>query len=149
MDDSALKVLLYSEMKGLSDRFIDSDYDNAIDDAERETWSLPVTTNFRIFWLKRRAKRHLLSYLQNEYIDKIQHGETKFQQRFDHLVAVLKSEDDAFTAVQDERPDEFANVSATHLFGTYIKTGFQYDSVGNDLTYEESNEPEFSPSDED
>lgn len=149
MNKTDVMVLLESEIKGLSEHFDEPDFSNAVDEAERETWSLPVTTSFKILWFKKRAKRHLLSYLWNEYVDKVQHDTTKFQQRFEHLQVVIDKEDKDFLKAQEENPTEFAGVDSYTLFGTYVKSGFRYDDVGRDVTYDEFNEAEFKPSDSD
>ena len=65
MTRNELIVKLQQEVKGLTSYLEEEDYDNAIDDALRDTgWSLPTTVNFNIIWIKDRAKRHLFFYLQ-------------------------------------------------------------------------------------
>ena len=64
MTADELYALLASEVKALSSRFTAGDYENAVNDAQRETWILPQTDGFKILWLKNRAKRYLYSYLR-------------------------------------------------------------------------------------
>jgi hypothetical protein len=53
--------------------------------------------------------------------------------------------DAEFSAIQEERPDEFANVDAYGLFGSVVNAGFSYDSVGKDTTYDSDQGIIFEP----
>ena len=149
MDSTEMTTALMAELKGLSSNFVADDYANAISEAERETWSLPVTSSFRILWFKHRAKRHLFFFLWTEYIDKIRHKETHFQQRFEHLQKMIEKMDEDFLQSQKDNPSEFADVDAHEMFGTYIRSGFRYDNVGRDVTYEDLNEAILNPNEVD
>ncbi len=142
MTQSELVAQLKEEVKGLTSSLsADTDYENAIDDAERETeWTLPQTTNFRIFWLKERAKRHLLFYLLTESAKKFKIQDINLQHRFQHYRELIKMMDEQFLAIQESRPEEFANVDAFRMFGTKIDAGFEYEPLtGRDFTYDSDN----------
>ena len=149
MDSTEMAAVVEAEIKGLSTNFDSDDYTNAMADAARESWALPVTSDFRVYWFKQRTKRHLFFYLLNQYVDEIQHKQTKHQQRFEHLRSTVKDMDKAYAEVQEARPDEFSDVDAFDMFGTYIKPGFRYDDVGRDVTYSDVNEVIFDPNDAD
>jgi len=140
-------VLAKQEVKGLSTYLVDNDYENAADDAARETgWTYPVSDNFKIHWMKQRIKRHLLFYLYTESAHKFKYKQINLQHRFDHYDKMLEKLDLAFTAAIEERPDLFAGVSISHLFGTKIDAGFSYESLtGKDTTYRDSQEVVFGP----
>ncbi|RLI01786.1 hypothetical protein DRO30_03600, partial [Candidatus Bathyarchaeota archaeon] len=82
MTKSELITLLEEEIKGLSSYLISSDYSNACDDASKETgWSFPVSGDFKIFWIKQRAKRHLFFYLLTESAHKFKFEQINLQHR--------------------------------------------------------------------
>ena len=142
MTQDELVEQLKEEVKGLSSSLSDpTDYDNAVDDAEREIgWTLPQTTDFHIFWLKERAKRHLLFYLLTESAKKFKIQDINLQHRFQHYKALIEKMDKSFESVQESRPEEFANVSAFKMFGTKIDAGFQYEPLtGREFTYDVGN----------
>jgi len=139
-------VLITAEVKGLSSEFESDDYTNACNDAARETgWAFPVTTDFKIFWQKQRAKRHLYSYLLAEKSDEFKVRQINLQQSFEHLIKMVADMDTAFLAIQESRPEEFAGVDAYKMFGTQIDAGFQYDDLGKDTTYGDNNAVLFNP----
>ena len=149
MTQDELRALLKEEVKALTSKLDDpTDYDNAIDEAERETWTLPQTSNFKIIWLKRRSKRHLYNFLLSESANKFKVKDKYLNQKFDHYLKLIESEDKAFEKSQEDNPEEFADVSGLNLFGTKIDAGFQYqDGTGRDTTYSEDNQVIFTPND--
>jgi hypothetical protein len=140
MDKSALTTLITQEVKGLSVNLAAEDYSNAIDDALRETaWSLPVTVDFKIYWLKQRAKRHLFFYLMSESAHKFKVKQLALNQRFDHYKELIVQMDKDFLAIIDSQPEMFTEllaggVDTYKLFGQVAGPGFEYDEMGNDIT---------------
>jgi len=152
MDQVELIVALVAEVKGLSNYLTNpDDYENAISDACRETgWALPVTTNFKIYWLKDRAKRHLFFYLFSESTYKFKFENINLQQRFEHLKTAIEYMDKLFVDAQESNPTEFATVDSFQLFGSKIDAGFLYESqTGIDLTYDSSNIVQIKPDESD
>jgi len=139
-------ALLQQQLKGLADSLNDDDFGNAVDDAERETWSLPQTSDFKIKWIKERAKRHLFSYLQAESAPETQFGNIHLEHRFKHYAALIKQMDDDFRVAIEENALEFADVADYQLAGHKIDAGFAYDNqTGVDLTYDEAQEVIITP----
>lgn len=147
LSKSSLTTLLEQEVKGLSSYLVDDDYANAINDAERETgWTFPVTTNFKEYWIKDRAKRHLFFYLLSESAHKFKVKQINLQHRFDHYKIAVETMDKNFETIQDERPEEFLTVDAENLFGHKIDAGFSYEQdTGIDTTYDSDQQVIISP----
>jgi len=147
MTRTELLMLLQQEVKGLSTYLVTDDYNNAIDDALRETeWSLPVTVNFKEYWLKQRSKRHLFFYLYSENAHKFKYKQLNLQHRFDHYKILIETMDTGFEEALTERPDLFAGVNMCHLFGTKVDAGFSYqDQTGKDTTYRTDQLVDFGP----
>ncbi|MDY6863880.1 MAG: hypothetical protein SV062_12945 [Thermodesulfobacteriota bacterium] len=142
MTKEELITLLEQEVKGLTSYLVSDDYNNACDDSSRETgWGFPVSGDFKIFWIKQRAKRHLFFYLFTESAHKFKFEQINLQHRFDHYKEIIKDMDISFVEIQESRPEEFAQVSSYKMFGHKIDAGFQYESqTGRDYTYDEDNE---------
>jgi len=147
MTEAGLIIALKSEIKSLSSKFDDADYESAIDDAERETWSLPQTDDFKVLWLKKRSKRHLFSFLMHESADTVDAKVYKLGSKFKHWQSLIKDMDKEFVEALADNPDKFANVDAYKLFGTQVNAGFATDFLGRDLTYGEDNEVIHTPED--
>lgn len=147
MTQSEMEEKIEEEVKGLSTHLGGEDYTNACNDASRETgWAFPVSTDFKIQWMKERAKRHLFFYLFSESAHKFKYEQINLQHRFDHYEKIIKMMDTKFEEVQEANPAEFANVEVFNLFGTKADAGFQYDPVtGKDTTYNDGNKVVFSP----
>jgi len=135
-----ITTLLEQEIKDLADSFETEDYSNACDQAERETgWAYPVADGFRTLWQKERAKRHLFFFLLSQSTEEFQVRTIKLNQTFEHLDKTVDRMDKAFEAIIESRPEEFANVDAMNMFGTKFDAGFQYDDLGRDTTYDDTN----------
>lgn len=150
MTKDEMASLLLQEVKGLTSVLSDpDDFDNACDDASREIgWSFPVSGDFKIYWMKYRAKRHLYFYLVSESAHKFKVKQFSLNQRFDHYRSLIEMMDAEFAAIQEERPDEFAGVEEYGLFGTKIDAGFAYDQTGKDITYDADQDVIFQPDEE-
>lgn len=146
MTQDELRLLLIEEVKGLSKYLSNpTDYDNAIDSAEYETWTLPATTSFRIYWLKERAKRHIFFMMATETAHEYKVKRYDRNQKFDHYFKIIEKMDADFLTAQEANPNEFASVDAYKMFGNRIAAGFRYDGVGKDITYSDSNVVEIEP----
>lgn len=151
--------LLIEEVKGLADYLITVDYSNALDDASRDTgWSFPVSTDFKTLWMKNRAKRYLYFYLLTESAHKFKIKQISLQHRFDHYYGIIYGQngkggmDAEWLAIKEEYPEEFlpTGVDLSHMFGTKIDAGFQYEpQTGIDTTYTDDNEVIFKPTEDD
>lgn len=151
MTQADMEEKLEEEVKGLSTYLESDDYTNACSDASRETgWAFPVTTDFKILWMKNRAKRYLFFYLYSESASKFKYEQINLQQRFEHYGKIIADMDKSFAEALEAFPHEFASVDAYEMFGTKIDAGFQYDPVtGKDITYNSNNKVVFAPGGED
>ena len=147
MTKAEMTTKITEEVKGLSSYLVNDDYSNACDDAARETgWAFPITTDFKVYWQKQRAIRHLLFYLVTERSYKFRYKQINLQHRFRNLKDMIMMLDKNFTQAQESSPNEFANVSAYNLFGTKIDSGFAYEpQTGRDITYDEDQDIIFAP----
>jgi hypothetical protein len=149
MESADLKTLMEVEVKSLTSFLDEEDYDNAVDDALRETgWTLPTTVDFRIHWLKMRAKRHIFFYLATESARKFKVKQFSLDQRFKHYMVLIERMDKEFEAAKEEHPEEFTDASAYALFGSKIDGGYAYDQFGNDITYDADQKVIITPSDD-
>ena len=146
-----LVVLLEEEVKGLTQYLDSTDYSNASDDASRDTgWSFPTTSDFQDLWIKQRAKRFLFFYLLTESAHKFKIKQINLQHRWEHYKATIELMDRAWFYAKTEHPEEFiGSLNPAHLFGTKIDAGFSSDIVGNDTTYLDDNEVQFTPKETD
>jgi len=151
MTRNEILIKIKQEVKGLSSYLDGVDYENAVDDASRETgWSYPVTGDFKIYWAKQRAKRHLYEYLLTESAHKFKYEQINLQHRFEHYSKLIKRMDEDFARIQDARPDQFADVDTFQLFGTKVDAGFAYaNQTGQDITYVDDQLVEFGPKEND
>jgi len=152
MTKDEMSDLIIEEVKGLTSYLTDpDDYTNALNDASRETgWSFPVTGDFKILWQKKRAKRHLYSYLRDESAIKFKAKQFSLGEKFEHFYKLVKAMDEDFIAIMESRPEQFAGVDAFHLFGTKIDAGFVSEAqTGRDLTYDTDHDVIFTPTDSD
>ena len=149
MDQSRMETYIEQEVRSLSDYLENEDYSNAVNDALRETgWTLPTTVDFRIYWIKLRAKRHLFFYLASESARKFKVKQFSLDQRFKHYMDLIKVMDEEFDAAKEEHPEEFTNADVYALFGSKIDGGFSYDKFGNDTTYDADQEVIITPNDD-
>ena len=147
MTQAEMEEKLEEEVKGLSTYLDWDDYTNACNDASREIgWAFPVSTDFKIYWMKTRAKRHLFFYLMSESAYKFKYEQINLQHRFAQLKSSIEMLDKQFEEAIEANPQEFANAEAYELFGTKADAGFQYDPItGKDITYSDDNKVVFTP----
>ena len=123
-----------------------TDFENACDDASREIgWAFPVSTDFKILWMKERAKRYLFFYLATQSAHKFKVKQINLNQRFDHYFKIIKYLDEQFKDAQETYVHEFADVSAFEMFAIKIDAGFAYGPTGKDITYDSEQEVIITP----
>ena len=140
MTADELKEILGQEIKGLSSKVDSTDFDNAVNNAQRDTgWTCPVSSDFKIQWLKERYKRWIFFFLWSESAHKFKFEQINLQHRFEHYKDLIKYMDEQFESAKEENIAEFAGAQAYEMFGTKIEAGFQYNALGQDTTYEDEN----------
>jgi molybdopterin-guanine dinucleotide biosynthesis protein A len=147
MTKDEMTTLLTAEVKSLSSLLVAADYSGALDDAARDTgWAFPVTGDFKIYWQKDRGKRHLFFYLMSEAAQEFKYEQVNSQHKFEHYKTLVALMDANFIAIQESRPEQFANVDVYKMFGHKIDAGFHYESgTGRDTTYDDDNLVIFNP----
>jgi hypothetical protein len=149
LSEEDFKEQIETELGDLSTKIdVPDDIDRATALAVSETgWTFPLSTDFRDYWMKQRTKRHIFFMLCGESAYKFKFKQINLQNRFEHFRSLIRIMDLEWESAKKENAAEFAGVSATHLFGTQIEPGFQYDDVGQDTTYDDENLVIISPSD--
>jgi len=146
MTKDELIVIVQRELKGLADEFDSDNFSDAADEASRDTgWSFPVSTAFRVLWMKKRTKRHLYEMKRDDTAEDFHAKNYYMNQKFEHYRLMIQDADTEFVNIQESRPEEFADVDAYKIFGTKIDAGFAYDCVGNDKTYRDDQLISFDP----
>lgn len=147
MTQTEMEEKLEEEVKGLGAYLVGDDYTNACNDASMDTgWPFPVSTDFKILWMKQRAKRYLFFYLMSESAYKFKYEQINLQHRFAQLKLSVEMMDKSFAEAIEANPQEFADVEDYELFGTNARAGFQYDPItGKDTTYSDNNKVIFTP----
>ena len=138
----ATQTQIYSEvkadLKALASQFEADDFYSAINDALRETsWSLPTTDGTQIYWIKRRAKRHLYAMMLSVSAHKFKFEQINLQHRFDHYFKLVEKEDEVFESYLDTLL--LADIATVNHFGTKIDAGFSQDQFGRETTYDDDN----------
>jgi len=141
MTQSELVIKCQQEIKGLSSELVDDDYDNAYSEAADElSFGCPTDDTFRIKWLKKRLKRHIVSYLYDAALVNFDVPKAKLQQIVNNYRDRLAEMDSEYELAKSEYPVEFGILTAEtegDAFGQTVSTGFVQDSrTGEDLTYE-------------
>ena len=150
MTKKEMASLIEEEVKGLTTYLDSPDFDNACDDAERETgFSFPNSSDFQIRWLKDRAKRHLFFYLLTESAHKFKYEQINLQHRFDHYRQIVRDMDYRYDKALEDFYLEFSGASSVNVFGTKIDAGFQYTNTGRDTTYDDDNVTILTPTEND
>jgi len=151
LSKQAMVTLIEQEVKGLTSYLDSTDYNNACDDASRETgFAFPVADGFSTLWVKSRAKRHIFFYLLTESAHKFKYEQINLQHRFDHYRDIIQYMDEQWAIAQEENAIELAGVSAVNALGTKIDAGFSYEpQTGRETTYNEDNVTILSPTEND
>ena len=150
MTQTELISRLQEEVKGLTSYLDTADYQNATDDAINEFGtSFPISGQETEYWVKKRAKRHLMFYLLTESAHKFKFEKINLQNRFTHYERLVKYEDEKFEQFVKDNPALFAGVDTFKMFGTKVDAGFSYSTTGNDKTYKNTENVEFTPKETD
>lgn len=146
MTRSELQEAVEKELKSLACKFEAGHYEQAIDDALRETGAVfPITNATLILWTKRRTKRHLFYMMLTESAYKFKFEQINLQMRFDHFWKLIQEEDAAFV-VALENELWWTGIDPTQIFGHKVDAGFSYNELGEDTTYSDDNVVAVSPS---
>jgi hypothetical protein len=137
---------LRTKLKSLANLFTTEDFLEIRDTVRRELrWSFPVVGDFKEFWFLERGLRHALFILLTDSASRFKYKQINLQHRFEHYRALVRDMDIKFMAEQAANPAEFAGVAPFKMFGTKIDAGFSYDEIGQNTTYEDTNQVNFSP----
>ena len=142
MNQAEMLILLKLELRTTASDFTDSELDSNIDTAERETgFTLPSSENFRIHWIKERAKRACFYMLLVDNAPKIQYEKIYLQQKYDHYKKIIDDLDKAYAKAIKDNEIEFSGITDVYkMFGSSLTSGFAYsDITGEDTTYEDWN----------
>jgi hypothetical protein len=149
MTRDELRTYLIQSVKGTRTKIDNDDIENAVNDATAELgWSLPVTSDFQTFWMKRRSLYHLLFFLYVESAHKFKFEGINLQNRFQNYHKMLERMDQQFENAMQADPAQFAGVNKIHTLGTKIDSGFSYGQYGHETTYSDDNKVILEPNDD-
>ena len=143
MIQAEMLTLLKLELRDTALLFTDPELDSCVDSGERETgFSLPSIENFRIHWIKERAKRACFYMLMIDNAPKVRYEQIYLQQKYDHYKRIIDDMDKAFAKAVKDHSIEFSGLTDIYkMFGSTIPAGFSYDTItGEDTTYCDWNE---------
>jgi hypothetical protein len=157
LTETQCKDQVESEIGELKTRItLPDDIDNAVALAASETgWTFPLSTTLKDYWIKNRSKRHIFAMLCGESAYKFKFKQINLQNRFEHFRQLVRMMDQEWNTFKKENPfaiapsEEFNGISKTHIFGTVIDAGFNYDDYGQDVTYDDGNLVVIAPTDSD
>ena len=151
LTETQLKDGVESELGDLALKItLPDDIDSAVALAASETgWTFPLSSSFRDYYFKQRTKRHIFFILCGESAYKFKFKQINLQNRFEHFRLLIRLMDQEWEKAKKDNPQEFAGVSAVHLFGTVLDAGFSYDDYGQDITYDDDNLVVVTPTDSD
>lgn len=117
------------------DKVTSDGFANAIDQACNElNWEPPQTDPKKCFWMIERAKRFVIYVLLIESAHKFRYKQIFLQQRFENYYKLIDMMDKEFEKALEADPGLF-DTGTYSTIADYISNGFQYDSVGRDITY--------------
>jgi hypothetical protein len=129
--------LVKIQLSTSSDLLTDDGLTAAVNTATSELrWVLPQTDTTKILWITKRALRHACFILWVASAQKFKYKQVNLNQRFDHYDVLLKAMDLEYEVALNTQTNIFSDVDVTKMFGSVIGSGFVYDSIGNDLTYD-------------
>lgn len=151
MTSSEAVIVIKRELKALSSNFVDDDYTDAIDTAQRELspFIFPTTDTFQILWLIKRTKRALFFALLTENLLSFKFKQLSLQDKFKNLQSILQDMDKEFRQAMEDDSDKFANVAAYTLFSHYVGSSYKYTPLGRDVTMNSDNLVGVHPNEED
>lgn len=121
-------------MGGSFDKVSDAGYVQATTQAELElSITYPITSTLISYWAVERVRRHVIYVLMVEAAHKFQYKQIHLENRFKHYIQLIeKMDSDWLIAMEDS--EEFGSVYSE--FCHYLSTGFIYDALGRDITYD-------------
>jgi len=149
MTSGELITVVTREIKGLSTQFVEANYQDAVDEAIRETgFAMPNTDDEQIKWLKARTTRHLIQMLWLENSVKFKVKTISLDQKFEHLHKMISKMDKDWEKAKED-PLMGVTVDSYQQFGHRISSGFASDDLGRDITYNEEQLVIMSPDEND
>jgi len=135
-DQTDIITLVQAQMSSSVSLITDVGYDSAVNSALSELgWILPENDPTRIWWITKRSLRHATFILYFAAGQNFKYKQINLDQRFDHYGLLIKMMDQEYVEALRTQAALFAGVPIHKQFGTRIRAGFKYDSVGGDLTY--------------
>jgi hypothetical protein len=86
-----------------------------------------------MIWFIKRAKRHVLHIVAENYSRKFKYAKVHLEQRFNNLMKLIPTLDAAFLEAVENNPSAFGDINVENNFGTYAGNGFEYDIFGRAL----------------
>ncbi len=124
-----------SGMGDTSSAVSDSGFTNAVTQALRELhWVLPMNNPQKEYWIIERSKRYVIYTLLIDSAHKFQFKKMYLQHRFQHYIQLIKIMDDNFSKSLEDDPTLF-DVGIYPNLTFYITNGFEYNDLGEDLSY--------------
>jgi len=134
-DPMAIVREIHTSFRGLDNVLTSEDYLQAVQDAVHETgWSFPIKDNDKCYWIKERAKRHMMSYLMLEAASKFNIKGINLAQRFDHYKAVVNDCDTRWASFLEANPNLLIDAPAAQTLSHYTGSGMFYDKLGRKLS---------------
>lgn len=119
----------------LADKIVPEDFTAAISQALLELrWSLPLDGAYA-YWLIERTKRHVYWILLSTSAHKFRYKDIFLQHRFDQYLKMIKFMDADFKMALETDTELFDSTLYSGLI-SYISSGFLYDDLGHDHTYD-------------
>lgn len=123
-------------MGGSFDKVSDAGFLQAAAQAEIELSisTYPVTNSVICYWAVERMRRHVIYILLVESAHKFQYKQIHIEHRFKHYIQLIEKMDQEWLDAMEDNPDLFGGVYDN--FAYYLETGFVYDALGRDITYD-------------
>lgn len=119
----------------LANKIVTDDFEAAVSQALRELhWSLPLDGAYA-YWLLERTKRHIYWILLSTSAHKFRYKDIFLQHRFDQYLKMVKFMDTTFKSALETDTELFDFNLYSGLI-SYISSGFLYDDLGKDHTYD-------------
>lgn len=135
MDSAELRSKTEIMLGSLSSQLTDSVFSMAESIALVELGLvLPIDNLVQQVWLVKRCRRHILDIFYTQSVTSVSHKQTKHDQIYDHYKDWIEQSDAEFTRLLESDPYIFAGVDRGAMFGDYVRAGFVYNMVGEDVT---------------
>lgn len=136
-DQDELIEFTQNLMGDSSDKVSTAGFEQAAIQAEAELgWSFPLDDARKCYWLVERNRRHVIYVLMVESAHKFQYKQIHLEHRFKHYIQLVEKMDASFVQALEDNPELFDMIEGGYEnFADYIRPGFVYDSLGQDLTY--------------